>query len=119
MDYINASLVEVPAARRRYILTQGPLPNTTGHFWLLVWEQRSRAIVMLNKTIEKNQVRRALVGADLPVRILPEFYRILPEFQLACQILFLALVRLGQAGMECHRRDTCGRGVEAQFCEVS
>ncbi|XP_037088417.1 tyrosine-protein phosphatase non-receptor type 2-like isoform X1 [Pollicipes pollicipes] len=56
-DYINASLVEVPAARRRYILTQGPLPNTTGHFWLLVWEQRSRAIIMLNKTIEKNQIK--------------------------------------------------------------
>ncbi|XP_043233606.1 tyrosine-protein phosphatase non-receptor type 2-like isoform X2 [Amphibalanus amphitrite] len=57
VDYINASLVEIPAARRRYILTQGPLPNTTGHFWLLVWEQCSRAIIMLNKTIEKNQIK--------------------------------------------------------------
>lgn len=57
VDYINASLVEIPAARRRYILTQGPLPNTAGHFWLLVWEQRSRAIIMLNKTIEKNQIK--------------------------------------------------------------
>jgi len=57
VSYINASRVEVPAARRRYILTQGPLPNTAGHFWLLVWEQKSRAIIMLNKTIEKNQIK--------------------------------------------------------------
>ena len=65
MDYINASLVEVPAARRRYILTQGPLPNTTGHFWLLVWEQHTRAIIMLNKTIEKNQVSWDMGGWSL------------------------------------------------------
>jgi len=44
-------------AHRQYILTQGPLPNTTGHFWLMVWEQNSRAVLMLNKIIEKNQVK--------------------------------------------------------------
>ncbi|CAL1277089.1 unnamed protein product [Larinioides sclopetarius] len=53
-DYINASLVEVPSADRSYILTQGPLPVTTGHFWLMVWEQKSKAILMLNRIIEKN-----------------------------------------------------------------
>lgn len=44
-------------AHRQYILTQGPLPNTAGHFWLMVWEQNSRAVLMLNKIIEKNQVK--------------------------------------------------------------
>ena len=44
-------------ANRRYILTQGPLPHTTGHFWLMVWEQNPKAIIMLNKVIEKQQIK--------------------------------------------------------------
>ncbi|XP_011315079.1 tyrosine-protein phosphatase non-receptor type 1 isoform X2 [Fopius arisanus] len=56
-DYINANLLNVERAHRRYILTQGPLPNTSGHFWLMVWEQNSKAIVMLNKVIEKSQIK--------------------------------------------------------------
>ncbi|GFY61813.1 tyrosine-protein phosphatase non-receptor type 1 [Trichonephila inaurata madagascariensis] len=56
-DYINASLVKVPSANRSYILTQGPLPVTTGHFWLMVWEQKSKAILMLNRIIEKKTVK--------------------------------------------------------------
>lgn len=56
-DYINASLVKVPQANRAYILTQGPLPNTVGDFWLMVWEQKTRAVIMLNKVVEKNTVK--------------------------------------------------------------
>ncbi|CAH2284721.1 tyrosine- phosphatase non-receptor type 2 isoform X2 [Pelobates cultripes] len=58
-DYINASLVVVEEAQRNYILTQGPLPNTCCHFWLMVWQQKSRAIVMLNRIIEKDAVKCA------------------------------------------------------------
>ncbi|XP_022340242.1 tyrosine-protein phosphatase non-receptor type 2-like [Crassostrea virginica] len=50
--YINASLVEVKEANRKYILTQGPLEVTVSHFWQMVWEQKSKAIIMLNKLIE-------------------------------------------------------------------
>lgn len=57
VDYINANLVKVEKANRRYILTQGPLQNTVGHFWLMVWEQNSKAILMLNKIIEKKQIK--------------------------------------------------------------
>ncbi|XP_012231668.1 tyrosine-protein phosphatase non-receptor type 2 isoform X2 [Linepithema humile] len=56
-DYIHANLIQVDRAHRQYILTQGPLPNTVGHFWLMVWEQNSRAVLMLNKIIEKSQVK--------------------------------------------------------------
>ncbi|XP_066592884.1 tyrosine-protein phosphatase non-receptor type 2 isoform X2 [Prorops nasuta] len=56
-DYINANLVQVERAHRQYILTQGPLPATAGHFWLMVWEQNTKAVLMLNKVIEKNQVK--------------------------------------------------------------
>ena len=38
-----------PSQYRRYILTQGPLHTTACHFWQMVWEQNSLAIVMLNK----------------------------------------------------------------------
>ncbi|XP_052746619.1 tyrosine-protein phosphatase non-receptor type 61F isoform X2 [Bicyclus anynana] len=55
IDYINANLVKMDRANRKYILTQGPLAFTVAHFWLMVWEQNSRAILMLNKIIEKNE----------------------------------------------------------------
>lgn len=54
-DYINANIVKVEKSHRQYILTQGPLPNTVSHFWLMVWEQKSLAVLMLNKLVEKKQ----------------------------------------------------------------
>ncbi|XP_016331050.1 tyrosine-protein phosphatase non-receptor type 1 isoform X2 [Sinocyclocheilus anshuiensis] len=56
-DYINASLISVDEAQRNYILTQGPLPNTCGHFWEMVWEQCCRGVVMLNRVIEKGSTQ--------------------------------------------------------------
>ncbi|XP_071593216.1 tyrosine-protein phosphatase non-receptor type 2 isoform X4 [Heliangelus exortis] len=53
-DYINASLVVIEEAQRYYILTQGPLPNTCCHFWLMVWQQQTKAVVMLNRIVEKD-----------------------------------------------------------------
>ncbi|XP_072013012.1 tyrosine-protein phosphatase non-receptor type 2-like isoform X2 [Amphiura filiformis] len=58
-DYINASLVQLPNVNRRYILTQGPLPHTISHFWQMVWEQNSKAVIMLNNVIEKGTVKCA------------------------------------------------------------
>ncbi|KAM9807388.1 tyrosine-protein phosphatase non-receptor type 2a [Syngnathus typhle] len=58
-DYINASLVAVDEARRAYILSQGPLRNTCGHFWLMIWEQCSKAVIMLNRIIEKGSEKCA------------------------------------------------------------
>uniref|UniRef100_A0A1A8MXL8 protein-tyrosine-phosphatase n=1 Tax=Nothobranchius pienaari TaxID=704102 RepID=A0A1A8MXL8_9TELE len=58
-DYINASLITVEEAQRNYILTQGPLPSTCGHFWEMVWEQRTHGVVMLNRVIEKGSIKCA------------------------------------------------------------
>ncbi|XP_035527713.1 tyrosine-protein phosphatase non-receptor type 2a [Morone saxatilis] len=58
-DYINASLVTVEEAQRAYILSQGPLRNTCGHFWLMIWEQCSKAVIMLNRVIEKGSEKCA------------------------------------------------------------
>ncbi|XP_071823890.1 tyrosine-protein phosphatase non-receptor type 1-like isoform X2 [Apostichopus japonicus] len=56
-DYINASLVEVPEANRKYILAQGPLDHTVDHFWQMVWEQKSKAIIMLTNLIERGTIK--------------------------------------------------------------
>ncbi|XP_028266738.1 tyrosine-protein phosphatase non-receptor type 1 isoform X1 [Parambassis ranga] len=58
-DYINGSLIRVEETQRNYILTQGPLPNTCGHFWEMVWEQRTRGVVMLNRVVEKGSIKCA------------------------------------------------------------
>nr|XP_020635159.1 tyrosine-protein phosphatase non-receptor type 1 isoform X1 [Pogona vitticeps] len=58
-DYINASLIKMEEANRSYILTQGPLPNTCGHFWEMIWEQKSRGVVMLNRVMEKGSIKCA------------------------------------------------------------
>ncbi|KAF8560897.1 hypothetical protein P879_08148 [Paragonimus westermani] len=57
-DYINANYVEVAEVpTRKYILTQGPMQQTASHFWLMVWERRSPAIIMLNRIFEKGTMR--------------------------------------------------------------
>ncbi|CAH4038639.1 tyrosine-protein phosphatase non-receptor type 1-like isoform X1 [Pieris brassicae] len=56
-DYINANYVNIPRANRKYILTQGPLAATMGHFWLMVWEQCCTGIIMLNRLIENKETK--------------------------------------------------------------
>ncbi|KAJ2123728.1 hypothetical protein IW147_002321 [Coemansia sp. RSA 720] len=50
-DYVNASYVQYFGGPM-YIATQGPLPATVDDFWRMVWEERSRVIVMLTKEFE-------------------------------------------------------------------
>lgn len=81
-DYINANLVKMEKADRKYILCQGPLPLTVGHFWLMVWDYNSRAILMLNKLIEKKQIKCHLYW---PEKIGEEHKLDLPDVQLAIE----------------------------------
>ena len=52
-DYINANFIDGYRRRSAYIATQGPLPETFGDFWRMVWEQRTPAIVMMTKLEER------------------------------------------------------------------
>uniref|UniRef100_A0A1Q3F3Z9 protein-tyrosine-phosphatase n=1 Tax=Culex tarsalis TaxID=7177 RepID=A0A1Q3F3Z9_CULTA len=81
-DYINANLVKMDRADRKYILCQGPLPLTVGHFWLMVWEYNSRAILMLNKLIEKKQIK---CHQYWPEKVGEQHRLELPEVQLAVE----------------------------------
>ncbi|XP_060593890.1 tyrosine-protein phosphatase non-receptor type 1-like [Ruditapes philippinarum] len=56
-DYINASIIKVPESNRTYILSQGPLEHTAGQFWQMIWEQNTKAIIMLNRVIEKGTLK--------------------------------------------------------------
>ncbi|KAI6202881.1 hypothetical protein M3Y94_00491800 [Aphelenchoides besseyi] len=56
-DYINASPINVEWTGGSYIFTQGPLPQTSGDFWTMVWEQNSRIIVMLSTCIEHDSIK--------------------------------------------------------------
>ena len=58
-DYINASFVSVEEVSRNYIVTQGPMENTTDHFWQMIWEQQSVGIVMLCKCEERGKNKSA------------------------------------------------------------
>ena len=42
---------------REYIATQGPLPDTVGDFWRLIWDYNVPSVVMLTNFGEKMKVR--------------------------------------------------------------
>ncbi|CAM1318251.1 Uncharacterised protein g6905 [Pycnogonum litorale] len=54
-DYINANYMSGYISPREFIVTQGPLHSTRDDFWRMVWEQNSRAIVMLTRCVEKGR----------------------------------------------------------------
>ena len=57
-DYINANYIsgEVPGSEKRYIATQGCLPETVDDFWKMIWQEDTRVIVMISNEVESGSV---------------------------------------------------------------
>ncbi|XP_078286528.1 receptor-type tyrosine-protein phosphatase H-like isoform X2 [Rhinoraja longicauda] len=86
-EYINASYMPGYRLNKAFIAAQGPLPNTVVDFWRMVWEQKSKVIVMLTNCVELNRVKcehywpkdlATCLYGDLAVNIVSE--EILPEW---------------------------------------
>uniref|UniRef100_A0AAQ4R8V4 Receptor-type tyrosine-protein phosphatase delta n=1 Tax=Gasterosteus aculeatus aculeatus TaxID=481459 RepID=A0AAQ4R8V4_GASAC len=56
-DYINSNYIDGYRRQNAYIATQGPLPETFGEFWRMVWEQHTANIIMMTKLEEKSRVK--------------------------------------------------------------
>lgn len=56
-DYINASYITDDQGNRKYIATQGPLPNTIDHFWEMIWETQASTIVMMTALVEGGKTK--------------------------------------------------------------
>ena len=58
-DYINASHIRFGSSLgpSNYISCQAPLPSTFNDFWMMVWEQKVKTIVMLTNCVENGKVK--------------------------------------------------------------
>ncbi|GMT14824.1 hypothetical protein PFISCL1PPCAC_6121, partial [Pristionchus fissidentatus] len=64
-DYINANFIKMVTQKpdgvksfdRKYISTQGCLPNTVGDFWRMVYQQEVVVIVMTTRECERGRVK--------------------------------------------------------------
>ncbi len=57
-DYINANYIsgEVPGSEHHYIATQGCMPGTVNDFWKMVWQEKTKIIVMTTNEVERGRV---------------------------------------------------------------
>jgi protein tyrosine phosphatase len=54
-SYINAAIVDGYQRPKMYITTQGPLKETVGDFWRLVWDYKCQIVVMVTQLKENGK----------------------------------------------------------------
>ncbi|GMS88803.1 hypothetical protein PENTCL1PPCAC_10978, partial [Pristionchus entomophagus] len=53
-DYIHANWVNIDD-KRKYICTQGPIVATIDDFWRMIWQEKSKSILMLCNIVEQGK----------------------------------------------------------------
>ncbi|KAF5399890.1 Tyrosine-protein phosphatase non-receptor type 9, partial [Paragonimus heterotremus] len=56
-NYIHANWVDGYRQKNAFICTQGPLPETVGDFWQMIWDYRVPIVVMITKIFEADRVK--------------------------------------------------------------
>jgi protein tyrosine phosphatase len=56
-DYINASYLTSLNGDQRYIAAQGPVSQSFGDFWQMIWEQNTAVVVMLTREEERGRLK--------------------------------------------------------------
>jgi len=58
-DYINANYIngEIEGSQKSYIAAQGPLEDTCGDFWKMIWLENTNIIVMLTRLVENDRCK--------------------------------------------------------------
>ena len=53
---MSVFILQVTAGRREYIASQGCLPVTVADFWRMIWQEKTRIIVMVTELVEMGKV---------------------------------------------------------------
>uniref|UniRef100_A0A914XXM1 Protein-tyrosine-phosphatase n=1 Tax=Panagrolaimus superbus TaxID=310955 RepID=A0A914XXM1_9BILA len=59
VDYIHANWIKMDSVDRKFIATQGPLDNTIGDFWRMVFQENVAVVLMLCKCEEDGKIKCA------------------------------------------------------------
>jgi protein tyrosine phosphatase len=62
--YINANYIAGYKDARSYVASQGPMSNTLGDFWCMIWQERVSNIVMITKLKERNKSKCEMYMPD-------------------------------------------------------
>lgn len=78
-DYINANYVTMPLASRKYICTQGPLRNTSAHFWQMVYEQVSAYATFTCRGVHLQNSHTVVMVAKCRENGMPKVFQYFPS----------------------------------------
>uniref|UniRef100_A0AC34FWQ6 Tyrosine-protein phosphatase domain-containing protein n=1 Tax=Panagrolaimus sp. ES5 TaxID=591445 RepID=A0AC34FWQ6_9BILA len=59
VDYIHANWIKMDSVDRKFIATQGPLENTIGDFWRMIFQENVAVVLMLCKCEEDGKIKCA------------------------------------------------------------